>query len=96
MGGTNDPNLSIHINDIYEGESSIVEVRGDYRFSGEVTIFSSGFYYSYGLRIFDGCLNTIIDEFLPLGNHPVYVKFEGNDCFKPSNASTSYNVMRWE
>ena len=87
-----DPNLSIRVDDISEGEKAVALISTNETLSGDARVYLNGSNAVYPVAIANGEGSVTIDEDLALGDHIATVRFLGDDTFKADENSTSFKV----
>ena len=86
-----DPNLSINIDDIQEGDIAKIEVHADKSFSERLYVEIGNSLVS--VKVNDGYGVSQIKD-LPIGHYNAKITFKGNDEFKASECRTEFNVEK--
>ena len=86
-----DPNLNLHIVDIYKGESVVVEVTADKTFTQNVEVKLTGVDKVYPVKVEDGSGKITIDGLAPK-EYTATIDFDGDSSFLPSSASETFTV----
>ena len=85
------PNLNLHIVDIYKGESVVVEVTADKTFTQNVEVKFTGVDKVYPVKVEDGSGKITIDGLAPK-EYTATIDFDGDSSFLPSSASETFTV----
>ena len=86
-------NLSFHINDIDEGDITVVEIDADERFSGMVFLHIGDLEKVHCLYVNGGHKRYEIKN-MARGNYLATLSFNGNHMFMPDEISTKFNVYK--
>ena len=86
-------NLSLHVDDIVYGENATVKVNAYKLFNGDVKVnlISESVNKTVLVNVKDGVGEVSVAN-LTTGTYSADAIFDGDDTFKPSNASTSFKV----
>ena len=87
-----DPNLSIKVDDITEGQKAVVVVTANETVNGEANIKLNHSNAVYPINIVDGYATVTLDDDLAPGDYLATVSFLGDDTFNASESSTTFNV----
>ena len=89
-----DPEISMTINDVYEGNKIFAEVHTNKTYSGYASIKLDDNPYSTSVRIDDGYGNATLSKDLALGEHKATVIFYEDEVFAGSQKTYSFQVMK--
>lgn len=89
--GLIDPQLSVNVKDVMEGENAVVQITTDETFSGNVKVTVINLGTEYTAEVVDGTGNVTIDGLNP-GKYAVKVSFDGDDAFKASEKTAVFSV----
>ena len=84
-----DPDLSISVSNITEGENALVEITTNNTFSGNVLVQIAGNNYTVAVKY--GYGNITISD-LSVGNYTAVAIFEEDEIFKPSQKTAEFSV----
>lgn len=87
------PNLSFHIEDIDEGDITVVEIDADERFCGNLFLRIGDLEMIHCLYVKGGHKRFEIKD-MACGNYFATLSFSGNHMFKPYETSTKFNVYK--
>ncbi len=87
-----DPNLSIKVDDITEGQKAVVVVTANETMNGEANIKLNHSNAVYPISIENGYATVTIDDDLAVGDYLATVTYFGDDTFKAGESSTTFNV----
>ena len=87
-----DPNLSIKVDDITEGQKAVVVVTANETVNGEANIKLNHSNAVYPINIENGYATVTIDDDLAPGDYLATVTYFGDDTFKAGESSTTFNV----
>ena len=87
-----DPNLTIKVDDITEGQKVVAVVTANETVNGEANVKLDRSNAVYPINIVDGYATVTLDENLAPGDYRAIVTFFGDDIFKASKSSTTFNV----
>ena len=87
-----DPNLSISVADIDEGEKAVAIVSANETLNGEARVYLNGSNAVYPVSIVDGSGSVTIDDDLAPGEYLATARFLGDDTFKLAENSTAFKV----
>ena len=88
------PNLSIKVENTTIGKEPIVEIHSCPQFDRTLNLKLDDSDKIYSVKMVDGYGSIALDDDLNIGNHSVSVRFDGDDDFFPSEASTSFSVRK--
>ncbi len=89
-----DPNLSVKVNDITEGEKDVAVISANNNLNGEARVYLNNSNAVYPINIVNGSATVTIDDDLVPGDYLVTVSYSGDDTFKASESSTSFKVNK--
>ena len=89
------PDLTITVADITQGEEPVAIVHANETFNNYVTVKLNGSTVNHTVKLVDGVGNVTITDNLNPGNYTASVSFAGNDTFMSGEASTTFNVLRY-
>ena len=89
------PELSITVADITQGEEPIAIVHANETFNNYVKVKLNSSSTVHTVKLVNGVGNVTITEKLDPGNYAAQVSFDGNDTFMKGEASTTFTVMRY-
>ena len=91
-----DPNLSIKVDDITEGQKAVVVVTANETVNGEANIKLNHSNAVYPINIENGYATVTIDDDLAVGDYLATVTYFGDDTFKAGESSTTFHVKEKE
>ena len=84
-----DPNLTVSVEDIYEGQNATVKITADKEFTGNVSLFIN--WENVIVSVINGVGNHIISD-LSIGNYTADINFDGNYKFNFTEKSVKFEV----
>ncbi|WP_458452998.1 peptidoglycan-binding protein [Methanobrevibacter sp.] len=89
------PNLSIHVDDLKVGKNEIVTLKADKDFSGYIYVSFHGDLKPHKIYMKNGYAQWSFEEYLAAGKYVATAKFNGDEKFKPCQASTTFTVSKY-
>ena len=87
-----DPNLSIKVNSITEGDKAVAVISANNTLNGEVKVKLNDSNTVYNVNVVNGNAKLTIDKNLAPGNYLATASFAGDDTFKASSKSAAFTV----
>ena len=87
-----DPNLSIKVDNITQGQKAVVVVTANETVNGEANIKLNHSNAVYPINIVNGYASFTIDDDLAPGDYLATVSYYGDDTFTAGESSTTFNV----
>ena len=81
--------LNVNVEDVFEGESSIINITTTPNFTGDISLSLNGI--TFTVKIVKGVGSYLFSD-LGVGNYNVTVNFKGNDEFNASAKETTFKV----
>ena len=89
-----DPNLSIKVDDITEGDKAVAVISANETLSGDARVMVNGSNAVYPVSIVDGAASVTIDDDLAPGDYNATVQYLGDNTFKAAESSTVFKVNK--
>lgn len=87
------PDLSMEIDDVYEGTKPVARFHSNTDFEGKVNLKLDKSEKVYTVYMAGGNGTVEIDENLSIGNYTATLSYDGDEKFKPCNATAKFEVM---
>ena len=87
------PDISMEIDDVYEGTKPVARIQSNTDFKGKVNLKLDKSDKVYTVNMSNGSGTVEIDEDLKIGNYTATISYDGDEKFKPCNATEKFEVM---